>query len=185
MSIINYTKTCSKNVPGVGKVFFSEVGNIDTITIGSNLVSAVSMDTTDNEFHEFQADLDSVEYRSEGAGGSSYFTNHMLEMGFGKLSASLFAAKASLVDSMPCGLVAIYIDGNGACWLVGWNDTDKEVRTLNTIADNFKTGKKPSDEDGNVFTITVSGESGYDIIPFDTTLTASIVDQTTAAEVFI
>ncbi len=106
-------------------------------------------------------------------------------MGFSKLSKDLFTFKDSLVDGLPCGLVAIYMDGNGQSFLVGWNDTDKNVRNLDTIEDNFKTGKKPSDEDGNLFTIIISGESGYDIIPFDSGLTASIVAEDTAASAFI
>jgi hypothetical protein len=183
MGIANYVKTCAKNVPGVQRLFYTEVGNVSTVTIASGEITAVTMSSS-KKFHEFDAEIDTIEYSQEGKGGKNYFCTRKLEAGFSKLSKELFTAHSSLVDAVVCGIIPIWLDGNGAAFM-GWNDTEKARRPFNMIEDSFKTGKKPSDEDGNLFTITISGESGYNPTPFDSVLTASIVSEGTAATAFI
>jgi len=184
MAIANYVKVCEKNVPGVNSLFYTEVGNIDTVTITDGEITAVTMGTATNFFHEFDADIDSIEYSWEGKGSKNYFGKQTLEAGFSKLTKDLLTAKKSLVDAINCGMIPIWIDGNSQAWM-GWNDSEKAKRPWNNIEDTFKTGKKPSDEDGGIFVITISGETGYDATPFNAALTASIIAEATAASLFI
>jgi len=181
--IDTFTKICAKNVPGVVKVLLTEVGNIDTITVTDGEVSAVTMNSV-YLFHEAQCEIDSVELKQTGKGKMTYSIEQSLEMGFSKLSKDLLTFKQSVVDAVPCGLCAIVKDGNGNWFLAGWNDTDKDGRPLNQIEDNFTSGKKPDDEAGNMFTITLKGLSGYDVLPFDSTLSTALSNETSAATAF-
>jgi hypothetical protein len=184
MAIANYVKTCSKNVPGLLRVFYTEVANVGSVTIAAGEITAVTMGTAALRFHEFDANIDSLEYSWEGKGKTNYFGKRTLEAGFAKLTKTLITAKTSLVDAIFCGIVPIWVDGNGQAWM-GWNDTERAARPWNEIEDNFKTGKKPSDEEGGIFVIKIMGESGYDPTPFNAALTASIVGELTAASLFI
>jgi len=177
MAIANYSKSCSQNTPGNVFLAFSEVDNIDTVTISGGEITALTMDGV-TKFHEFDSELDGIKVMMEGTGGSNFFQTNKIEAKFAKLTKELITAKQSLVDAMVCGLAAIFIDGNGQAWLAGYNDTEKKRRPLNKITANFDSGNKPSDEGLAQYTITCEGESALDVVPFDSTLTAAIVGET-------
>jgi hypothetical protein len=183
MSISVYTKTCAKNVSGITKVLWTEIGNIATVTIGTGEVTAITMDTG-KKFQEHNCEIDSVELKMDGEASTVAFQTNSIEMGFAKLSTAMLAMKTALIDGAACGLAGIAKDGNGQWYLVGYNDTEKADRPLNNVKHNFTSGKKPDDKAGNMFTITVSGISGYDIVPFNTTLNTSLSAESTAATAF-
>jgi hypothetical protein len=183
MGIAVYTKPCAKNVPGISKVLWTEIGNIATVTITSGEITAITMDTG-KKFHEHNCEIDSVELKMEGESSTVSFQTNSVEMGFAKLSKELITMKTALTDGAACGLASVAKDGNGSWFLIGYNDTEKADRPLNKIKHNFTSGKKLSDTAGNMFTITVSGESGYDIVPFNTTLNTALTAESTAATAF-
>lgn len=177
MAIAKYSKTCGKNVPGNSRLFFVEAGNISSITVTSNEISAVTMSDT-TKFREFGADIDSIKFTIEGTGSASYSEVQKLEAKFSKKTTALITAKNSLLDAVACGVAIIRVDNNANAWLSGYTVKDKNRRAYNKITTNFDTGAKPSDEGTAAYTITLEAEGFDDELPFDTTLNASIIGGT-------
>ena len=177
MAIAKYSKTCGKNVPGNSRLFFVEAGNISSITVTSNEISAVTMSDT-AKFREFGADIDSIKFTIEGTGSASYSEVQKLEAKFSKKTTALITAKNSLLDAVACGVAIIRVDNNGSAWLSGYTVKDKNRRAYNKITTNFDTGAKPSDEGTAAYTITLEAEGFDDELPFDPTFNAVIVGGT-------
>ena len=177
MAIAKYSKTCGKNVPGNSRLFFVEAGNIGSITVTSNDISAITMSDT-TKFREFGADIDSIKFTIEGTGSASYSEVQKLEAKFSKKTTALITAKNSLLDAVACGVAIIRVDNNGKAWLSGYTVNDKNRRAYNKITTNFDTGAKPSDEGTAAYTITLEAEGFDDELAFDTTLNASIIGGT-------
>ena len=177
MAIAKYSKTCGKNVPGNSRLFFVEAGNISSITVTSNEISAVTMSDT-TKFREFGADIDSIKFTIEGTGSASYSEVQKLEAKFSKKTTALITAKNSLLDAVACGVAIIRVDNNANAWLSGYTFKDKNRRAFNKITTNFDTGAKPSDEGTAAYTITLEAEGFDDELAFDTTLNTAIVGGT-------
>ena len=177
MAIAKYSKTCGKNVPGNSRLFFVEAGNISSITVTSNEISAVTMSDT-TKFQEFGADIDSIKFTIEETGSASYSEVQKLEAKFSKKTTALITAKNSLLDAVACGVAIIRVDNNGSAWLSGYTVKEKNRRAYNKITTNFDTGAKPSDEGTAAYTITLEAEGFDDELPFDTTQNASIIGGT-------
>ena len=174
MALAKFAKTCAKNTPGNSKVFLAQVADVTSITVSSGEVSAVTMGSS-LKFGQFGADTDTIQYTHEGKGGTTYAMTYNLIMKFSKKTKTLVAAVDTLRAAIPCGIVAVRQDANGQCFLSGWNDIDKGGRPYNTLTDSFDSGTKPDDEGANSYTVTLTGMSGYDEIPFDSALTTGIV----------
>ena len=174
MAIAAYGKVCEKNTGGNTRVFLTETALITSVTVTAGEIAAI---TAVAAFQEVQADIDSV-VRTEVAEGrrANISYTHRVEMKFAKPSVELNIFRDSLSASSPCGIAAIVQDANGECWLVGWNETDEGNRGLFLAQDDTNTGALPNEEDGNVITVALETLSGYLDIPFDDTLTASILD---------
>lgn len=177
MAIAKYSKTCGKNVPGNSRLFFVEAGNISSITVTSNEISAVTM-SDNTKFREFGADIDSIKFTIEGTGSASYSEVQKLEAKFSKKTTALITAKNSLLDAVACGVAIIRVDNNANAWLSGYTFKDKNRRAYNKITTNFDTGAKPSDEGTAAYTITLEAEGFDDELAFDTTLNTAIVGGT-------
>ena len=178
MAIAVYTKACEKNTGGNARVFFTEAANVSSVTVTSGEVSAITM-ATGTTFHEVQAEIDTV-IRTETAAGrrTNISYTHRVEMKFGKPQTALNTLSDSLTDASACGIIAIVQDGNGNCWLVGYNETDTTNRGLYVVQDDTQSGALPSDEEGNVVTIALETISGYKDLPFDATQKAAIIGDT-------
>ena len=177
MAIAKYSKTCGKNVPGNSRLFFVEAGNISSITVKSNEISAVIM-SDPTKFREFGADIDSIKFTIEGTGSASYSEVQKLEAKFSKKTTALITAKNSLLDAVACGVAIIRVDNNGNAWLSGYTVKDKNRRAYNKVTTNFDTGAKPSDEGTAAYTITLEAEGFDDELAFGTTLNTAIVGGT-------
>jgi hypothetical protein len=174
MAIAKYTKTCEQNTPGNAKFFVTEIANVSAVTITSGEISAAITMGGSTKFQQFAADPDTIQFTQEGTGKSSYAETFKLIAKFSKKTATLITAKQSLVDATTCGIALIRQDANGKCFLSGWNNTDKGGRPYNKITVNFDSGVTPTDENMNAYTITLEGSSGFDEIPFDATIGATI-----------
>ncbi len=176
MAIATYTKVCEKNVSGNARVFIAEMSGITSITVTAGEITAVTATTA---FKESQADIDSL-IRTEVATGtrSNISYVHRVEMKFQKPDLALNTFRNSLADASPCGMAAIIQDSNGECWLSGWNETDTTSRGLFLAQDDTNSGALPSDEDAQNVTVALETLSGYIDIPFDSTLTGTIIGDT-------
>lgn len=180
MAIAAYSKACEKNVGGNSAVFVVEASLVDTVTVTTGEISALTMTST-NEFQQVQADLDSVVHTQEGAGSQNNMAyTHRVEMRFSKPSTELNTLRNSLADASPCGILAIVQDGNGECWLVGWSENDGIARALFLATDSLNSGATPTDENSQAITVALQCVNGYLSLPFDDTLKAAIVGGTAA-----
>lgn len=177
MALAIYSKTCAKNVSGnYHKVFFGAVTDITAITVSASPYEITAI-TNGTKFKKFDAEIDSVQFKYEGAGAANYFTTQTLVMKFAKKTTALVAAIDELVKQVTCGVVAIHVDGNGLAWLDGYDGkaTDPTARPFNKIKVTYDSGTKPSDEEGNIVVVELTRESEWPNIPFDSTLSSSIL----------
>jgi hypothetical protein len=173
-AIAVYTKACEKNVAGNSAVYLVEAANIDTITVTSGEVSAVTMDSG-KTFMKVGADLDGIKRTEVGAGNASNIAyTHRVEMFFAKPSTALNVLRDALSAASPCGILAIVTDANGNSWLVGYNATDLANRPLRLVQDEIDSGNSPTDEDTQRAVISLEGVNGSAALPFDSTLKAAI-----------
>lgn len=176
MAIATYTKVCEKNVAGNARVFIASVSGITSVTVVAGEITAITATTA---FKESQADIDSL-IRTEVATGTrtniSYV--HRVEMKFQGPDLALNVFRDSLADASPCGMAAIVQDSNGECWLVGWNENDTTARGLFLAQDDTNSGALPSDDDAQNVTVALETLSGYLDLPFDATLTGTIIGDT-------
>lgn len=178
MAIAAYSKTCAKNTAGnYHKVFFNSIDAMQSTTITSGEISAITAGGTGEKFQNYVGEIDSVQFKSEGNGGQNYFTTQTLTMKFAKKTKTLLAAIEQLVELVSCGIVAIHVDGNGTAWLDGYDSSavDPTARPFNKMKVSFDSGLKPSDAEMNAVTIELTRESEWENTPFDSTLSAAIL----------
>lgn len=180
MPIAKYLKTCGKNVPGNRQVvFLKEIDSVSSVTETNSKISAVTMSGSD-KFVRVQADIDTVQFTAEGNFATSGGQTQNLIMGFGGRSTELETLVGSLIDGVPCGFAAIWVDGNGKCWLGGVTTAAKEgrERPFNKLATSFDSGLTITDENSAKYTLTLTRTSGYPVTEFDETLSAAILGGT-------
>ena len=177
MALTKYSKVCSKNTPGNSKLFFAHIADIQSITVTSGQISAITM-VTGKKFVEFGAEIDTIQLTQEGKGKFAYFDSKKLIAKFAKKTPTLVSAKNELADAVVCGVVVIRVDNNGQAWLSGWDANNYGKRPYNQIDVTYDSGTKISDEEGNVMTITLTCESTSDELAFDTTINTAIVSGT-------
>jgi len=179
-NISEYVKTCAKNVPGNRlTLYINQIRRANALTITSGEVTALTVTATGatGRFRKVQADIDTIKFTNEGAGGSSYMETQTLEFKVAKKSTNLVALKEDLADSIPCGIMAIRIDNNGQAWLSGWQAADKggKERPYNRLETSFDSGAAPDEEDMNAETFRLIRKAGYDELPFAAALNALIL----------
>lgn len=191
MSITNFIKSCTKNIAGNDhQLFFAPARMVTGITVTTGEVSAVTMSDAVTGppaipaglFSVVEADLDSVQFTSDGTAAKGYYSQQNLIAKFSKKSVALEKLVAELVDAATCGIVAIRVDGNGKAWISGVAQaTDGGNRPYMSVQEQFDSGESIEDsEDGNRYTITLSRMSAVREYPLDDTLTASVIGGTAA-----
>jgi hypothetical protein len=177
MALAIFTRTCAKNVAGASKVFIAESSVITAITVTTGEISAVTGTTP---FMRVDADQDSIQWdqKVEQVGNNNVKVTNTIDFKISGPSTATNTFIQALLDGSPCGLFAIIIDGNGKCWLVGYNTVDLKNRPLRVKLADHKTGANPSDADGQVIAVQLGHEAGGIALPFDTTNTGTIVGGT-------
>ena len=189
-NISEYLKECSKNVPGNRlTLYINQIRRANSLTVTSDEVAALTVTATGatGKFVRVQADIDSIKFMNEGGGESSYNETQTLEFICGKKTSELIGLKDDLIDGVPCGLMTIRVDNNGQAWLSGWDSAtrDGKERPYNRLETSFDSGAAPDDEEGAKMTFRLIRKSGYDELPFDTTLNAAILAGNSTAAAFL
>lgn len=181
MGIINFIRTCAKNIGGNMYVFLTEVANIYSITVTAGEVSDIKMVDT-NTFKQIQADANGiVRLCLEGSTEQSkVFYNHTVAMTISKARTELNDLANQLAEASACGIVAIVMDSNGQSWLVGYGETDKGERPLFLQADNFTSGKDLTEPEGGKRTFQLFTTSGFIDLPMNATINDYILDSIAA-----
>lgn len=180
MPIAKYLKTCGKNTPGNRQlVFLTEIANITSVTETNSKISAVTM-TGGATMKRIQADIDTVQFTSEGTFKTSGGETQNLIMGFGGRSTELETLRSDLIAAVPCGIAAVWVDGNGKAWLGGVTVAAKEgkERPFNQMASSFDSGLTITDDNSAKYTLTLTRTSGHPVTEFDATLTSAIIGGT-------
>lgn len=180
MPISRYLKPCAKNVPGNrAMVFLTELDNVTSVSETSSRISAVTMAGV-ARMKRVQADIDTVQFTSEGTFAAAGGETQNLILGFGNRSTELEILRADLIAGVACGLVAVWVDNNAKCWLGGISIGTKEgkERPFNKLTSGFDSGLTITDEGSAKYTITLTRTSGYAPIEFDTALTTAILNGT-------
>lgn len=177
MAIAKFYRCHSRNVAGNQYLFLANAENIDTITVTSGEVSSVSM-VGANKFMQVKADPYSINRKQTGqrSNKSHTYYQHDLDFKCSYADVTLNDLIDDIDDAQPCGLVAIVMDGNGKCWLVGYNEDDEGKRPIYLEQNEFVSGEKPDDNGGN-HAFTLSGANSGKDLPLSSDLTSYIQEQ--------
>jgi len=173
-SLAIFTQTCAKNVSGASKIFIAEKSVATAFTVASGEISAVTGTTP---FKRVDAMQDSVTWSEVGelVGLNNWKITNTVEFDIMPPETETNTFLQALIDGSPCGLFALVVDGNGRCWIVGYNSTDIRERPLRLGGQDHKTGKGLSEAEGNTIHITLTNECGGISLPLDDTLNAAVV----------
>lgn len=168
-----FARVCGKNVSGVQKVFIAEKSVVTAITVTSGEISAITGTTP---FMRVDIEQDSGEWEQEDSkvGQNNTMIKNVIRFLLAKPAKEMNTFINSLIDASPCGLYTIVTDGNGQNWLVGYDSTALTSRSLRYLSGKQKTGKVPSDADGQTKLIELGNETFGLALPFDSTLNAAI-----------
>lgn len=180
MALANYTKTCSKNVPGNSLLWLIAASEIGSVTVVTDEITALTV-TTGATFKTFDVDQDTLVRMEEGTGtGFNISYVHSIEAAFSKPTKELRTALNAIADASPCGMVAIMRDGNGLYWVVGYNEVDLGTRGLKLVSDSTTSGAAPDDAEGSKSNIRLETKSGYKALPVKSTSTVAVSGITAA-----
>ena len=194
MSILSkYTRPCGKNVPGnKSRIFIAHKRNVLSITATAGQsdasVTAITMRTASagHQFQLIEADFDTVQFTSNGQGGTNYFRTQNIIGKFSALSKDLISLEDDLAESLPCGLVVIRCDNNGKAFISGISIPTKEgnERPWNKGTIEYDSGTIPTDEGTQAMTLTLERMGGYGESPLNATLT-NLINKNSATAAFI
>ncbi len=177
MALGIFARTCAKNVSGAQRVFIAEKSIVTGITVATGEISAITGTTP---FMRVDAEMDSIHWNQKETqvGQNNTKFENVLDFNVVPPALATNTFLQALTDGSPCGLLAIVIDGNSKCWLVGYNATDLMNRPLRKMEEDTDTGTSPADEAGQVVKVKLGNVCGGRALPFDTTLTAAIIGGT-------
>ena len=183
MALAAYTPTCGKNTPGnAPDLYLADLDAITSVTEIANEVSAITMAGTGatDTFYKVKADFDSVQFTSEGTFKTTGGETQNLIFRCSNPSAALETFVTNLKDSAPCGMAAIFVDGNRQAKLWGVSTVAKEGKTrpINQVALSYDSGTLITDEDTQAYTITLTRLGYYGPVPFNGTATDTITGGT-------
>jgi hypothetical protein len=176
-ALVIFTQTCAKNVSGASKIFIAEKSVATAFAVTSNEISAVTGTTP---FMRVDTIQDSVSWSQVGeqVGLNNWkFTNEIFFQVMPRVKATATFLQ-SLIDGSPCGLFALIVDGNGKCFVIGFNETDVRERPLRLKKIDDKTGKGLGEAEGNVIGVTLGCECSGIAVPLDSTLTTAVLGGT-------
>jgi hypothetical protein len=174
-----FSQVCAKNTSGASRILIAEKANVTAITITAGEISAI---TGSNSFMRIDTILDSLEWNQEESrvGLNNAKIANTINFDIMPPATATNTFLQALMDGSPCGFLAIIIDGNSKCWLVGHNATDLMLRPLRLDKQSGKTGKGIAVAEGNNIVISLGNECSGLALPFTSGLTASIVAGTEA-----
>lgn len=150
-----FTKTCAARSGGVKNIWLGNRADIASagFTLTSGVYTAVTMETT-KVFFKYEFDEDSAEHRFNTAvENQSVSVTNEIEFYLGKLSATMRDNLQAMLDTSPCGMVAIVEDNNGVKWVYGYTENHPSTsavhgRPLMASAVEAASGKVFTDASG-------------------------------------
>lgn len=162
-----FTKVCAARSGGVKNIWLANRADLTTagFTLTSGVYTAVTMATT-KVFYKFEFDEDTAEARFNTAvENQSVSVTNEIEFYLGKLSATMRDGLQAILDTSPCGMIAIVEDNNGVKWVYGYTEnhpsnTSVQGRPLMAQGIEATTGKVFTDATGaNVILACVNNQA--------------------------
>lgn len=155
MSITSaYSYTCAPNTGGATRLYLANVADVASFTLTGSEYSAVTMNSS-AVFFEFEVETDSLEFVENTTKGDrrSYSVEHLVNGYMPNMSTSQRDALQELIDSSPCGMIAIVKDNNGNQKVVGYSENFTVNRPAYIETVESSTGATITDSNGSQFQI--------------------------------
>ena len=146
-TLAGIARDCASNMGGIKRVLLANQSDVTAVTVTSNAVSAITMDTG-KKFKEynFRPGTGSLSgsYQVNAENGVAYVQTD-LQMVFNRMET---AKRVEIVAMAQADLYAIVEDNNGKYWLLGYEEP------LNLSAGDLASGTARTDRNGYSVTLT-------------------------------
>lgn len=150
-TLAGIARDCSSNMGGIKRVLLANQSDVTTITVTSNAVSAITMDTG-KKFKEYNfrpgTGSMSSNWQVNSENGVAYVQTDLL-MIFNRMET---AKRVEIIAMAQADLYGIVEDNNGKYWLLGYEEP------LNISAGDGLTGTARTDRNGYSVTLTDNGK---------------------------
>ena len=158
------TKVCVLNAGGLKNIWLANRKDLAVagFTLAAGEYTTVTMEAA-KVFFKFEFDEDLAEFRPAGTiENNTAMVNSEIEFAMSGLSTLMFASMQELMETSPCGMVAIVEDSNSVKWVVGYSENfptnvSTQGRPLKARTIEGTTGKALSDS--NVATVILGSNN--------------------------
>lgn len=146
-TLAGIARECGANMGGIKAVYMANFEDVDTVTISTNVVTAITM-VSSKKFYAYYFNPNTSSFtttmQANRENGTLYFET-VLSLVFPKQDATKRAEVNALAQA---GLMAIVQDSNDNCWLLGYNDP------LLMTTGTAETGVNRADRNGYALELT-------------------------------
>lgn len=188
-TLSTYLKSCGKNVPGIKPRAFiksiTKIGVLTESTAGKHKFKRLTVGTAGSytgKLNRIEADIDSLQYTSDGEFKTSGGAEQQLIMKLSKPRAELVQWLEQLKGVVACGAAIIFSDNNGEVFLWGLSGNSMEgtSRPVNSVQIATDSGMLITDEETQAVTLTFKRLSAFEPLLGNATAKASFAAGTTA-----
>jgi len=146
-TLAGIARECGANMGGIKAVYMANFEDVDTVTISTNVVTAITM-VSSKKFYAYYFNPNTSSFtttmQANRENGTLYFET-VLSLVFPKQDATKRVEVNALAQA---GLMAIVQDSNDNCWLLGYNDP------LLMTTGSAETGVARADRNGYALELT-------------------------------
>ena len=146
-TLAGIARECGANMGGIKAVYMANFEDVDTVTISTNVVTAITM-VSAKKFYAYYFNPNTSSFtttmQANRENGTLYFET-VLSLVFPKQDATKRVEVNALAQA---GLMAIVQDSNNNCWLLGYNDP------LLMTTGTAETGVNRADRNGYALELT-------------------------------
>ena len=146
-TLAGIARECGANMGGIKAVYMANFEDVDTVTISTNVVTAITM-VSAKKFYAYYFNPNTSSFtttmQANRENGTLYFET-VLSLVFPKQDATKRVEVNALAQA---GLMAIVQDSNDNCWLLGYNDP------LLMTTGTAETGVNRADRNGYALELT-------------------------------
>lgn len=146
-TLAGIARECGANMGGIKAVYMANFEDVDTVTISTNVVTAITM-VSSKKFYAYYFNPNTSSFtttmQANRENGTLYFET-VLSLVFPKQDATKRVEVNALAQA---GLMAIVQDSNDNCWLLGYNDP------LLMTTGTAETGVNRADRNGYALELT-------------------------------
>lgn len=152
MALNGYTVTCGRKTGGIKRIGLIAASDVKSVTVADSAVTAITLNTS-AKFRRYEFQQDQAELTIGGSGTS---VDISIDMWLEKMSAAGSKAINEILDSLPCGVMALVELANGESCLVGYSAILGANRPIKTASLGGTSGRAFADDSYQQITLTVS-----------------------------